>query len=99
MQQKSGVSSVIMGFYGQKWRYLIKKGDRGYLSFLGTLGERLVTRPALMRIIGLNCHKAPPSDRGEVPAVLPDGLPTKNRYAATRFLVRLLRNPNLIFLK
>jgi len=99
MQQKSGVSSVIMGFYGQKWRYLIKKGGRGYLSFLGTLGQRLVTPSALMRIIGRNCHKVPPSARGEVPAVQADGLPTKNRYAATRFLVRLLRNPNLIFLR
>lgn len=88
-----------MGILAQKWRYLIKKGGRGYSCFLGTLGQRLVTRPALMRIIRLKSHKAPPSDRGEVPAVLPDGLPTKNRYAATRFLVRLLRNPNLIFLK
>ena len=95
MQQKSGVSSVIMGFYGQKWRYLIKNGGRGYLSFLGTVGQRLVTPSALMRIIGLNCHKPPLSARGKVQAGLADGLPTKKRYAVTRFLVRLMRNKNL----
>ena len=99
MQQKSGDSSEIIGFYGQKWRYSIKKGHRGYLSFLGKVGQRLVTPSALMRIIRPKSHKAPPSARGEVPAVQADGLPTKNRYAATRFLVRLLRNPNLIFLR
>ena len=95
MQQKSGVSSVIMGFYGQKWRYLIEKGGRGYLSFLGTVGQRLVTPSALMRTIRPKSHKTPPSARGKVQAGLADGLPTKKRYAVTRFLDRLMRNKNL----
>lgn len=95
MQQKSGDSSEIMGFYGQKWRYLIKKGGRGYLSFLGTVGQRIVARPALMPRIGGNCYTVALGDRGKACRAVAVSSAPKKWFDPTGFVARLMPNKNL----
>lgn len=92
---KSGSFDSKVGILAQKCHYLLKKGHRGYQSFLGVFGQRIVARPALMPRIGGNCHTVALGDRGKACMAVAVSSAPKKWFDPTGFVARLMPNKNL----